>query len=86
MLCWITHNLTDNQFMTKMADTAKGKLLFTDGIYDFDSGKFTLGFDPNIVFLRRINRPFSYEQDEDMIRKVEKSLFIDPLMYPPSWS
>lgn len=45
-------------FMRQRLHSDIGKLLFTDGIYDFASGIFTKGFDPNIVFTARMPRAF----------------------------
>jgi hypothetical protein len=69
----------DDFFYTK-ADTSQGKLLFSDGIYDFDTDTFTEGFNPLIVFKYRIDRPFPKERNNDMIREVTKILFEDTFM------
>lgn len=53
-----------------------GKLLFTDGIYDFKTGIFTLGFDPNIVFNYSMPRPFP-KKEQDKINFIRKISFDD---------
>ena len=73
---WICSNVADTKFLTRNADTSIGKLLFADGIFDFTTG-FTPGFDPHIVFLKRIDRNFPYCVNEELIEKVNKILFID---------
>jgi hypothetical protein len=45
----------DDNFFNDNIDTSKGKLLFKNGIYDFDTDTFTEGFDPKIVFMYRIS-------------------------------
>ena len=52
------HIDADDDFYVKNLDSNIGKLLFTDGIYDFKSDSFTPGFDPKIVFKGRIDRNF----------------------------
>lgn len=61
-------------------DTAIGKLLFTDGIYDFDTDSFTTGFDPDIHFCGRIERPFPKTRDSATETLVRKILFQDPYL------
>lgn len=70
----------NNDFFKKNADTSRGKLLFSNGIYDFDTDTFTEGFDPNIVFVDRIDRPFPTERKEHFIKLVKKILFEDTFM------
>lgn len=76
MESWITSLLPDTKFLTRQADTSIGKLLFADGIFDFTTG-FKEGFDPNIVFTKRIDRPFPKNRNEELINKVNKLLFSD---------
>ena len=72
-------------------DKSKGKLLFADGIYDFETKTFINEFNPEIVFNGRIPRNFPKylldENDENnpqyiefkkTCEKVNKILFIDP--------
>jgi hypothetical protein len=74
---WILSLLPDNNFISNNIDTSIGKLLFTDGIYDFVTDTFTTGFNPNIIFFKRINRNYPTDRDEDIIKIVNKILFID---------
>jgi len=69
--------IEDTQFITKNIDTSIGKLLFKDGIYDFKTNNFTKRFDQNIIFLKRIDRNFPEDRNEDLIKLVHKILFID---------
>lgn len=73
---WILPSLEDTQFITRNADSSKYKLLFTDGIFDFNTG-FKEGFDPKIVFNKRIDRPYPKERDENLIKKVNDTLFVN---------
>ena len=52
------HIEADKDFYAKSLDSSLGKLLFKDGIYDFETDKFTPGFDPKLVFRGRIDRIF----------------------------
>lgn len=70
----------DNMFFIKNIDSSRGKLLFSDGIFDFYTNTFTPGFDPKIVFKHRITRPFPAERNEELIAQVRKELFEDPFM------
>lgn len=72
---WILPALPDTQFITRNGNSSKHKLLFADGIYDFNTG-FKEGFDPTIVFNKRINRKFPKHKDEDLIKKVNDILFV----------
>ncbi len=67
----------DDGYFERMADSSMGKLLFSDGIFDFRTGSFTKGFDHNILFRGRINRPFPIIRDEEKIALVRKVLFED---------
>ena len=50
--------------------TSLGKILFTNGYYDFKESIFVSselnGFDPNIVFYCRIDHDFTHFDDSDM--------------------
>jgi len=71
----------DTQFIQSKGDTGKFKILFSNGIYDFNSQSFTEGFDPNIVFFHAIPRAFP-KRNEELIAKVCKILFEDPFLLP----
>lgn len=77
MESWLLSLVPDTKFLSRKADTSLGKLLFADGIYDFKTG-FTEGFNTEIVFIKRIDRPYPKHRDEDKIKEVNKILFIDP--------
>lgn len=67
----------DEEFFIRNVDSAIGKLLFKDGIYDFDTDTFYKDFDYGVVFLARIDRPFPKTRDESVIKEVKKILFED---------
>lgn len=72
---------TDNSFLEKNADSARGKLLLLDGIYDMRTGTFTAGFDSSVLFFGRIPRPFPNVRDENLlaaITEVYEKLFVHP--------
>lgn len=73
---WILPALPDTQFITRNGNSSKHKLLFADGIYDFNTG-FTEGFDPSIVFNKRIDRKFPKHKDEKLIKKINDILFVN---------
>lgn len=69
----------DTKFVERKGDSAKFKMLFADGIYDFSTGRFTAGFDPNIVFFHGLDRPFP-KRDEALIADVRNVLFQQAFM------
>lgn len=73
---WILPSLVDNGFISKNIDTSLGKLLFSNGIYDFETDKFTEGFNSNIIFFKRINREFPTHRNEELITFVNDTLFV----------
>lgn len=71
----------DNEWLQEKSESSKGYLLFKDGIYNMKTGKFTKGFDTNIVFFYRV--PWNFpERDEEKIKKAYDlsfgKLFKDP--------
>jgi len=62
------------------AKSAIGKLLFKNGIYNFDTGIFTEGFDPTLFFKGRIDRDFSPVRDSELEAQIYKYLFVDPYL------
>jgi hypothetical protein len=68
--------LEDTEFIQKNFDSSIGKILFKDGIYNFDTNTFIKGFDENIVFFNHIDRNFPVK-DIQLVEKVKKCLFID---------
>lgn len=77
MYPWISTNLPDTKFMTRNGDSAYGKLLFEDGIYDFITDTFKEGFDPKIVFSACIDRPFPRVRDDELVASVRQMLFVN---------
>ena len=71
---------SDDDFINKNIDTSRGKLLWSDGIYDFDTDTFAEEFDPSIVFVDRIDRPFPKDRDDSLVEEVNKILFKDPFI------
>lgn len=61
-------------------DTSRGKLLFADGIFDFDTRSFQEGFDSDIHFAGRIDRSFPSIRNPDYEARVHKILFEDPYL------
>lgn len=61
-------------YFNERAQSDVGKLLFTDGIYDFHTRKFTPEFDRNIVFLQCM--PYAFpERDEEKIKEIRQLVF-----------
>lgn len=76
----------DNNWIDIQQYSSLGKILFTNGYYDFKEGKFYEkgkdGFDaPQILFMNRINRSFDAFDDDDVdyIEDIKKRFFHDPL-------
>lgn len=76
--CLTNYCPKDNNFIEKNVDTTRNKLLFTDGIYDFNTDTFTEGFDHKVVFIYNINKPFKHERNQNNIDLIYKLLFQDP--------
>ncbi len=74
---FVLTKLPNSRFMSENADTSYGKLLFKNGIYDFPTDTFTEGFDPHIVFNKRIEREFPTTRNEEVISRIEAMLFRD---------
>lgn len=76
----------NNNWIEIQQYSSLGKILFTNGYYDFKLGKFydidEDGFNfPHILFMGKINRPFIAFSDEDMqyMDSIKKRFFHDPL-------
>lgn len=75
----------DNDWAKRNELSAKGKLLFFNGYYDFDKQFFfdkeTYGFNPNIVFFGRIYQNLEPLSDEevDYIESIKQRLFYNTL-------
>lgn len=53
-------------YFLKRNTSAVGKLLFLNGIYDFETNTFSAGFDENIVFFNSVPRKFPKRMEEDI--------------------
>lgn len=80
MLQFVPPEYHEEDFFQKYIHTSFEKFLFEDGIYDARTQTFTRGFNPKIVFVNRIDRPFQPHRDEELIKKVDKILFKDPFL------
>ena len=65
-------------YMASRMKSDVGKLLFADGVYDFQTDKFTEGFDSSIVFTARIPRPFPRVRDDEKIKFIKFNTFEEP--------
>jgi hypothetical protein len=75
--------LTDRRgYFKDRIESSVGKLLFSNGIYDFPTQTFTEGFDPEIVFFGGVPRPFPTVRNEQAIAYVRKVFFRDPFANP----
>lgn len=76
----------NNNWIDILQYSSLGKILFTNGYYDFKAGTFYPikddGFDsPDILFMGRINRTFEpFDEDDcNYIQSIKKRFFHDPL-------
>jgi len=56
----------DNNWLTRVRSSSLGKVLFTNGYYDFHKKEFYNSFDPNIVFMGRIHHAFEKFDEDDL--------------------
>lgn len=63
---WVESAARDNDWYKNTDDSSLGYMLFIDGIYNFKTGTFTPGFDPNIVFHNRCPQKFPKRDDDDI--------------------
>jgi len=79
MLKMVPNHIEQNDdFFASHQDSGLGKLLFADGIYDFETDSFAPEFDPAMVFKGRIGRAFTRHPDPDVKAEVHKVIFQDP--------
>ena len=64
----------DDKWVEKTSLTSLGYLLFKNGIYDFNTGKFTKGFNHEIVFHHQVPHKFP-ERNEKYIEYAKKLSF-----------
>ena len=70
----------NNDWLKNKQNSSLGKLLFMNGYLDLRANKFYNVFDPNIVFMCRIQQEYKPELlDKIHINDIKKKLFIDPL-------
>lgn len=69
----------DNYFSHSEISTGFGKMLFDDGMWDFDNNCFIEGFDSKYIFFDKISRTRPI-RDQTMIDKLNKQLFLDPFV------
>ena len=69
--------IPSTSFCESQLDRTIGMLLFKDGIYHMKTREFSKGFNKDLYFSGRINRPFP-ERNEELIAKLNKQLFEDP--------
>lgn len=73
--------ITDDSWLENVQDSSRGYLLFNNGIYDFEKGKFTEGFNPDIVFFGKVPHDFPERNEEEIEHAWNLSvgqLFDDP--------
>lgn len=75
---WVSTYVVKDNFFKDTHDNDIGKFLFADGIYDMVTNTFTPGFDPNIVFTKRIDRTFPTVRNEELIEQINNILFEAP--------
>jgi len=68
----------DDSFFKDRLESAKGKLLFRNGILDLQTRTFSSDFDPSIVFFHAIPRAFNEERNEEHIAYLRRMLFVEP--------
>jgi hypothetical protein len=82
---YIHQKTVDDDWILRSQHKSLGKILFTNGIYDFRKSIFISselnGFDPEIVFYCRIDHDFTHFSDDDMayIETIRERLFYLPL-------
>ena len=72
----------NNNWLKEKQESSLGKILFNNGYYDFHKEFFypkeEYGFDPNIVFMGKIQHDFE-DFDMEYINDIKQRLFINPL-------
>lgn len=81
---YIQEKTVDDDWVMRSQHTSLGKILFTNGHYDFINNSFhnnNDGFDPDIVFYCRIDHAFTEFDSDDMayMKTIQERLFIIPL-------
>lgn len=73
-----TYAPTNDNFWEDNIETSIGKLLFEDGIYDYETKTFTKGFNNKIVFKSNIPREYNGSPTKESIDFVNRVLFEEP--------
>jgi len=72
----------DDDWVKNMYKSSLGKILFTNGYYDFQLTKFFAYadkvFDHSIIFTERVHYDWINDTDEEYIQSVKQRLFISP--------
>jgi phage/plasmid-associated DNA primase len=71
----------DNDWVRRTELSSLGKILFLNGYYDFRAGQFYDTFDPDIVFVCRIDQTFEAMDSADVVymNDIKRRMFLDPL-------
>lgn len=74
----------DNNWIRRTQDSSLKKLLFNNGYYDLQEGKFydkkTYSFNPDIVFTGKIHHDYDQKAiDVEYVESIKKRFFTDPL-------
>jgi hypothetical protein len=72
----------DEQFFKEHRASATRKLLFEDGIYDFETHSFSPNFNRDIIFHHAVPMKFPTERNEEDIEFVRRIFFRDPFQNP----
>ena len=80
---YIKEKTVDDDWILRSHHTSLGKILFTNGYYDFHTSIFTPSFNPNVVFYCRIDHDYLDNDftDDDYLYmfSIQKRLFHQPL-------
>ena len=69
----------DDSWLDRMSDTSLKKLLFNNGYYDGETGKFHTEPNPEIMFMARIPHDYEAPTDRTYMESIFKRFFADPL-------
>ncbi|NBW79655.1 MAG: hypothetical protein EBZ69_05420 [Alphaproteobacteria bacterium] len=77
MLHYLPELVPASNFIRDHASASKGKILFSNGIYDMTTQTWKDGFDPSLVFTACAGRSLG-PRDEEVIREVKHTVFGNP--------
>ena len=63
----------DNEWIERDSNTSLGKILFNNGILNLRTGEFTEQFDPQVLFLNKIQYnydPYITEEDTEYMNSM----------------